>query len=403
MRRLRQKRLANIADLDEYPGPSVWGGDDQDLTPLRILERLFVNALGTAQTHDFRHIQRARAAGRISSPDRFDGYFTLQRPAGEAPRELIALAWATFVDSSVTPAHAAAELASVLDDLPEAHRRSFWTRLNDRAVTMVRVGQAQEAERLAAVLPLLAQRLPADFGEGVDGTVYDLAYQIVMALYSGAELDRQARRRERTRATEVHRLHAVADQFTLELVDSLPPPLAARFADQWTGEDRGSRPPGGPELARRVAAAGLDRVARFVESFDNVFKAYHPDEPSDARWLLWHWRALAGRTGNVSEGEPDPRLASYLQRVLDSDPTALSDVLALAGSLVGNRLGSRTKRDEVLASLNEMYHVERLRALTAAAVERSELGAMRWPELVRELLTEVFSEPTPPPDHADPE
>lgn len=245
-----------------------------------------------------------------------------------------------------------------------------------------------EAQRLAAVLPAWAQRLPPEAGADA---LTGLAHQAIITLHAGAA------RRSMPGAGAIERSEAepltrAAEAVVLELIAALPVVVAAEFADDLARHAPTLRAHFHDEPRQRIALTGFERVAQFVEGFPNVFAAYRPDEPRYARWLLWWWRSLAGHAGVAEPGRPEPRLATYLGRVLDATPTALSDILSLAESLGDNLAVSRILApNETMRSLDEMFDGSRLKVLTMQATARAEVDAMRWPNLVHEMAERVFA------------
>lgn len=65
-----------------------------------------------------------RATGRIASAHRFDGYFTLQRPADDVPRTLTEDAWQVIVGDAPSD-DVAARLTIVITELTERQRGTF--------------------------------------------------------------------------------------------------------------------------------------------------------------------------------------------------------------------------------------------------------------------------------------
>jgi len=318
----------NIDTPEAFDALTSAANDRDDRVIVRdVLARLFpLAAIGALPSDEDRRLQRRN--NRIASPDRFDRYFSLLPPVGEASDEAVdALLSELGVMSFDNTGRTVIALRQLVSSLVIEGKigTSTVVKISDRLPGMT----ASVCHGVA-----LAALAMQDLCEQPDVEI--LLNTALVGMSSN----------ERTDA-----LRAEVGETATAIIEGITEPLVALYMAARYSEGRQVLAIDEP-YRRKVAFAGLKRMEEFRAKGGDVFRDV---TLRDAVQLLWRWRDLLFRAGDVRE------LRRYIEQTLAARPLELPKVLSMAAGWSNvPSIRDVSSRQEARVSFDFLFGTDRL-------------------------------------------
>ncbi|HEV2592752.1 MAG TPA: P-loop NTPase fold protein [Gaiellaceae bacterium] len=326
-----------MTELSRGDGPAnvSLGHDDSQLarrlefTRLRaIVAALFPNAESGAEPTVEQQTEW-RIQNRISSPERFDRYFTATPPHDEVSDAFVG-SWLEVVENVLADRTAGAIDQSNIEillrpvrNIDKTKRSSFWAKIGDRLNTL-------PPQTLAALSELAARGVCDALISDTDGA--DVVRGVLRTLASAdEELDIEkldsSEAVDTSASTDLSDAIARAHAAFAELVDSADDPIdaweaAANHVTAWSSrQQRDTEHDGAGKLSgalQPVADAGMRRVSEFV----HVGRLSEITDGQAFAAAIWRWRDLL-RVQGLAFTPIKVQLNGYLQDYPERLPTVL--------------------------------------------------------------------------------
>ena len=352
----RKERLCRIVSASLKASDEPESGEEIERVQLltRIIRQLFPLAESGFRSERI-DPRSLRVENRISSEERFDRYFVLAPPPDEASDDDVVRLQLELSTTVLQPEVSAGLVKPWTEN--EGLRASFIQKFRDH---LNRIPRSLVDTVAANILGL-----EEFFGpQQVVLLTEDLARQLLTPEF-GDE------------AGLVEPDPAPAERILLNVVERLDNPLVAVEAAYSFGD----RNPASRQWTARFARAGVIRARVYAADHANLYSAI---STFDVSRFLDTWMHLAARSGEPGDGPQ-----SYLQALLISDPSVVSNVLTLVTAW-GDRpnFSRRKKSSEILAELDRF--IDRAVLIKAARIMEGS-DKTQFPHLITAYLTHVRS------------